>query len=454
MTCLKIFRLITGLGAAAVLLCQLLLTSPAVRGQGASPHSNPPRIPPVEEKDWSQPQRELLTPLRTENGQVLNLYKTLVRYPELFSPRLEFGRYIQRESSLPAHDRELLICRIAWLSGGEYEWTAHSRIALQNGWSAQEVERIAKGPEAPGWNAFDQALLRAADELFRNIFITDETWKTLASRYTTEQMMDAVMTVGGYHMLAMALNTFGVPVDTGPAGVPWISGTTPVEKKPFGKKPGGKQGSGDMRFRPKGSGGIPIRLKVPRIEAVTEANWSPEQREFLAPIRQDRGYLPNVYATMARNPQMYRHWIIFARHILRASSLPAREREMLICRTAWLSSGEYEWAAHVRIGKQNGLTDDEIQRLAIGPGAAGWPVQDAAVVRAVDELFYDGLISDAAWKSLAERFQTPQLMDLVFTVGAYKMLAMALNSFGMQLDSDMTGFAGYGNPKSSARRSE
>jgi alkylhydroperoxidase family enzyme len=415
------------LGTAAVLLCELCITSLSFAGDGQAPTKSTPRISPVEEKDWTPVQRELLTPLRTENGQVLNLYKTLVRYPELFSPRLEFGRYIQRESSLPARDRELLICRIAWLSGGEYEWTAHSRIAIQNGWSAQEVERIAKGPDAPGWDAFNQALLRAADELFRNIFISDETWKTLQSRYTTQQMMDAVMTVGGYHILAMALNTFGVPVDSGPAGVHWSRG----------KK----------RSRPQGTGGIPIRLKSPRIEPVMETNWSPEQREFLAPIRQDRGYLPNVYATMARDPQMYGHWIVFARHILRASRLPAREREMLICRTAWLSSGEYEWAAHVRIGKQNGLTDDEIHRLAIGPKAAGWPAQDAVVVRAVDELFYDGFISDSTWKPLTERFQTPQLMDLVFTVGAYKMLAMALNSFGMQLDSDMTGFAHAGRAR-------
>jgi alkylhydroperoxidase family enzyme len=435
---IKMFRTVTGLGAAAGLVSQLLLASLAFGAEGASPPLNAPRVPPVEEKDWTPAQRELLTPLRTENGQVLNLYKTLVRYPELFSPRLEFGRYILRESSLPARDRELLICRIAWLSGGEYEWTAHSRLAIQNGWSAQEVERIAKGPEAAGWSAFDRALLGAADELFRNIFISDGTWKTLASRYSTQQIMDAIMTVGGYHMLAMALNTFAVPVDTGPAGVPWS-----------GNKPGDKK-----RFRPEGTGGIPIRLKVPRIAPVTEANWSPEQREFLAPIRQDRGFLPNVYATMSQDPQMYRHWIVFARHILRASSLPAREREMLICRTAWLSSGEYEWAAHVRIGKQNGLTDDEIERLAVGPNAAGWPAQDAAVVRAVDELFYDGFISDVTWTPLAARFQTPQLMDLVFTVGSYKMLAMALNSFGTQLDSDMTGFAAHGGQKSAAGRTK
>jgi alkylhydroperoxidase family enzyme len=137
---------------------------------------------------------------------------------------------------------------------------------------------------------------------------------------------------------------------------------------------------------------------------------------------------------------MYRPWIGFARHILRESSLPAREREMLICRTAWLASGEFEWAAHTRIAKQNGLTDAEITRLAAGPDAAGWSPADAKIVRAVDELHYDAFVSEPTWKALASRFDTPQLMELVFTVGSYKMLAMALNSFGTQLDADMIGF--------------
>jgi 4-carboxymuconolactone decarboxylase len=33
-----------------------------------------------------------------------------------------------------------------------------------------------------------------------------------------------------------------------------------------------------------------------------------------------------------------------------------------------------------------------------------------------------------------------QLMDLVFTVGAYDLLAMAFNSFGLELDPGLEGF--------------
>jgi 4-carboxymuconolactone decarboxylase len=222
-------------------------------------------------------------------------------------------------------------------------------------------------------------------------------------------------------MLAMALRSFGVQLEPGTTGFPAGSG--------------GKRG-----VKPKGTGGVPIRLRAPRIEPVSEAVWSQEERELLLPVKQQRGYILNVYATLARHPAMYRPWLGFARYILRESSLRAREREMLICRIAWLTGGEYEWSAHIRLGKEPGLTDDEIAPLAKGPDARGWPASDAVLVRAVDELHYDALISDATWTTLAKRFDTHQMMDLAFTVGAYKLLAMALNSFGTQLDKDMPGF--------------
>lgn len=379
-----------------------------------------PRIKPIEEKDWTAVERELLAPIKTERGSVPNIYATLARHPKLFTPRLTFGRYIQRGSTVPARDREILILRIAWLSSGEYEWSAHTTIGIQNGLTKEDIQRIAKGAQAPGWSAFDATLVRAADELYQNMFIGDPTWSRLAKRYDTHQMMDLVMTVGGYHMLAMALNSFGVQLEQGAAGFPTRAGTL---------QPGVSR-----------RGGIPIRLSRPRIPPTPESDWSNDERELLSGFKQQRGYVMNVYGTLTRHPQMYRPWLGFARYILRESTLPAREREMLICRIAWLASGEYEWAAHKSLGKDAGLTDAEITRLSEEPDARGWKPIDAAIVKAVDELHYDALISDATWNALATRFDTRQLMDLVFTVGAYKMLAMALNSFGAQLDKGMVGF--------------
>lgn len=86
------------------------------------------------------------------------------------------------------------------------------------------------------------------------------------------------------------------------------------------------------------------------------------------------------------------------------------------------------------------LTDAEIERIKAGPDAAGWSRFDAALLRAVDELHEQALVSDATWRELAERYNSQQMMDLVFTVGQYNLVSMALNSFGVQLDEGIRGF--------------
>ena len=95
----------------------------------------------------------------------------------------------------------------------------------------------------------------------------------------------------------------------------------------------------------------------------------------------------------------------------------------------------------VIIGKQCGLGDEEIRRIQDGPDASQWDPFERTLLRAVDELHQHALVSDATWKELAERYDTQQLMDLVFTVGQYTLVSMALNSFGVELDEGIEGFS-------------
>ena len=108
----------------------------------------------------------------------------------------------------------------------------------------------------------------------------------------------------------------------------------------------------------------------------------------------------------------------------------------MILRTAYRCGADYEWGQHVAIGRAAGLTDDEIQRIAEGPDA-GWTAEDAAKLRAVDELTDDHRISDATWSALAAVFDEQQLIELPMLSGHYALLAGALNSFGVQTEGPL-----------------
>jgi 4-carboxymuconolactone decarboxylase len=179
-----------------------------------------PRVKPLPESEWSEEQRTILEYYRRKSGKIYNIFLTQARHPELMKKWRTFSDYILNQSTLPERDREILILRIGWLCGSEYEFGQHSRIGEKAGLKPEEIIKITKGPEAPGWAPFEAALLRAADELHADAFISDSTWGTLSKRYNEKQMMDLVMTVGQYNMVSMFLNTCGVQLDSKVTGFP------------------------------------------------------------------------------------------------------------------------------------------------------------------------------------------------------------------------------------------
>ena len=176
-----------------------------------------------------------------------------------------------------------------------------------------------------------------------------------------------------------------------------------------------------------------MRLSRPRLAPLAPEEWSDEQRELLTRGNPQR--VLNVFATLARHPDLLRRWMPFGNHVLFKSSLPAREREMAILRIGWLCRSGYEFHQHTRIGKASGLSDDEIERLKHGPDAPGWTEAESALLRAVDELHADQFVSEGTWQRLSAHYDTRQLIDIVFAVGQYTMVSMALNSFGVQIES-------------------
>ena len=123
-----------------------------------------------------------------------------------------------------------------------------------------------------------------------------------------------------------------------------------------------------------------------------------------------------------------------------SSTLPARIRELAILRVAHRRDCAYEWTHHVDLAKNEGITDDEIAAVQRMPARAPATSTtfERAVLTGVDELDEKSQLSDQTWAALGERLDDQQRMDFVFTVGCYTLLAMAFNTFGVQLENAAT----------------
>ncbi|KKK46064.1 MAG: Carboxymuconolactone decarboxylase family protein [Candidatus Lokiarchaeum sp. GC14_75] len=160
--------------------------------------------------------------------------------------------------------------------------------------------------------------------------------------------------------------------------------------------------------------------------------------DFEEPIKdfiKQREYIFNLRATLMRHKDLFLRWGLFANQVFVHSDIPPREKEIIILRIAWLSQSEYEWEHHVAGAKQAKLFSDEvIKRIKQGPEAEGWDFFDASLVRAVDELYAKNCMSDSTWKILSERYKTNQLIEILFIVGYYNLLALTMNSLGAQVE--------------------
>jgi 4-carboxymuconolactone decarboxylase len=141
----------------------------------------------------------------------------------------------------------------------------------------------------------------------------------------------------------------------------------------------------------------------------------------------------NLLATLVRHPKLTRAFLRFNGHLLYGSTLPPRLRELAVLRVAHLHHCEYEWAHHVRMGLDAGLTDEVIDGIQRGEAADDL---DRAILHAIDELQDKSSVSDETWSVLSEHLDERQRMDLVFTIGCYGALAMAINTFGVEPDQE------------------
>jgi alkylhydroperoxidase family enzyme len=153
--------------------------------------------------------------MRAPDGSTLNIFGTLANHPALLKRWLVFASHVLAKNTLPARDRELLILRVGVRCQSPYEFGQHHVIAQRSDITLDEIERVKEGPSHESWSPFDAALLQAVDELHDDSLISDATWATLAARYSTEQMLDLLFTVGNYHIVSFALNSCGVVLDEG-----------------------------------------------------------------------------------------------------------------------------------------------------------------------------------------------------------------------------------------------
>lgn len=178
------------------------------------PAPPPPRIAPGGRRDVGL----LAWALAHASGRVTgttppNLFLTLGRHRRLFRGWLRFAGRLMPGGTLPRRETELVILRVATLTGCDYELAHHAALGRRAGVTAADLARVREGPGADGWSARERALLAAVDALHHDRDLDDAAWEDLRTHLDDPGLIELLLLVGHYEMLATAITTLRIPLD-------------------------------------------------------------------------------------------------------------------------------------------------------------------------------------------------------------------------------------------------
>ena len=187
------------------------------------------------------------------------------------------------------------------------------------------------------------------------------------------------------------------------------------------------------------TGGAERLSPVPRdkwseemVGALRQAFPDPVVERFMSP---DGAPVPTAIATMLHHPALAGPWLAYNNVLLWSPALEHRLRELMVLRVAWRARSTYEWVQHVKLAARYDVTTDDVRAVANGPDSERWTALERDLLAATDQLLDQHRIDDETWARLAARLDERQLVEVVFIAGTYSCLAMAFNSFGLELEA-------------------
>lgn len=144
----------------------------------------------------------------------LRIYRMVGHAETAFRPFLRLGGAILGQLELSPRLRELAILRVASLSRAEYEWVQHVSLALGAGVTQAQVESVERGDiDGEAFDAVERTVLRFTTEALERVHVSDETFRAAAKQLTPREIVELLLTIGYYRMVATLLETTEVDLD-------------------------------------------------------------------------------------------------------------------------------------------------------------------------------------------------------------------------------------------------
>lgn len=353
-----------------------------------------------------------------------NLMRTVLNYPEFARAIGRISTRVTLTSDLPPRLYQLACMRTVWLCGSEYLWARHRDDCLALGITAADLSAVTKG--GAGLDGLDRLVVEAVDEMHWAHYLTDAQW-TGFDQFGPTAPMDLMTTYAFYVTLAGFANSTGVQLDEGLQG--WSAAEAALQNE-----------AAPASDRRPNAAPMDLATAPKRVIEADYSNLDKFQREQT--MRMGRRGLPTtskLQKCMINYPEFLKAISPFGIRAIDKTSLPTRYWQIACMRTVWLCDSEYLWSQHRKASLLLGVTDQDLQGVAEGPGSPNLNGFDAVVVQAVDELYFGNRLSDDTWGAF-DQFGPEGVTDLILVYGLYVLQACVARNFGTTLEPNSLGY--------------
>ena len=171
------------------------------------------RVQMVQKDQAQSAVKELYNRIEENGASVLNLYRVLAHNPDVLRNFLRLGSSLITRTELAPKLRELVILRVAKLTGSEYEWAQPYPIALEVGVCREQTEAISRWSGAANFSDKERAVLQYTDEVVQNVEVQGETFCVLSQHLNEKSIVELTLSIGYWGMVARLLVPLHVDID-------------------------------------------------------------------------------------------------------------------------------------------------------------------------------------------------------------------------------------------------
>lgn len=383
------------------------------------------RITPMVREELSDEARKILDLWSGGRTEPKNIFKVYFKNELLNNNWSVMAGHLFFKNSLTSRHREIIVLRITWRCRSDYEFINHLEIARnRNLMSEDEMLDLTRDTPELAWSREEAALISATNEIAETTEMSDETWGVLNETLSIPQIMDLVMTVGGYTLNSMACNSLTVDIDAEHSRDP---GLTPSAEGPVVIERAASKTASAPR--------------IPVLEMAALSEEVAKQVSKALNVSTER----NRVLTLAHHPLLIEDWAPISAYVEDRSNLAAADADLIILRAFWRYGVAYGFTHAAQRAVTRGLDQDMVDAIPAGSGSDVFGTKQKLLLDAVDQLVDGIFIQDGLWTQLREHYSELDLMDVVFTTGNSYIKSIFLKTFRVQLETDLPAHPAFKN---------